>query len=204
VPKVATTHSRDEADSFIGPLNGKTTTFLVEGRGTNLSFASSIMSLLAVTGDSCAVFDLDALYASNSDTIFGTLPTSFNLSTAILVPDPNSRVETDLPQLFHDDPRVVIVDSLNTFHHLLSSDGGSRTRKLSFAVASLSYLARTGRKCVIFTMYRREGFGRPGAGRSISSLSDVTASVEAHDSTLSFRCDRGTAWPSGRYSIRVP
>ncbi len=121
-------HSPDEAHSFIGPLNGKTTTFLVDGRGANLSLSKSIMSLLAVTGDACAVFDLDALYASNSDTIFGPLPVSFNQSTAIFVPDTGSSIESELPRLFYTDPRVVIVDSLNTFHHLLSPDGGSRTK----------------------------------------------------------------------------
>jgi hypothetical protein len=52
-------------------------------------------------------------------------------------------------------------------------------------------------------MYRREGFGRPRSGRSISRLSDVAASVEVHGSELSVRCERGTAWPGGRFSIRI-
>jgi hypothetical protein len=197
--------STEEAHSFIGPLKGKTATLLVEGRTANLSLARAIMALLADTGSACAVLDLDALYASNSDIIFGPLSPSFNHSTTIDVPDPGSSVEGELPQLFSTDPRVIIVDSLNTLHHLLSAnDRSSRSRKFSFAVSMLSYLARTGGKTIIFTMYRREGFGRSRGNRSISSLSDVTASVEARDSALSVICERGTAWPRGKFSIRVP
>jgi hypothetical protein len=197
--------SAEEARSFIGPLNGKTATLLVEGRSANLALAKAIMGLLATAGEACVVLDLDALYASNSDIIFGPLPPAFNQSTAIHVPDPGSRVEGELPQLFSTDPQVIIVDSLNTLHHLLSAnDGSSRSRKFSFAVAMLSYLARTGGKAVIFTMYRREGFGRSRGNRSISSLSDATASVEPRDSALSITCERGTAWPGGKFSIRVP
>ena len=197
--------STEEAQSFIGPLKRKTSTFLVEGRGANLALAKAMMALLATAGDSCMVLDLDAMYASNSDIIFGQLPATFNRSTTIDVPGPQSSVESEFSLLFSSDPRIIIIDSLNTLHHLLSEDGGtSRSRKFSFVVAILSYLARTGGKAVIFTMYRREGLGRARGGRSISSLSDVTASVEARDSELSVTCDRGTAWSGGKVSIRVP
>ena len=189
----------------MGPLKGKTTTLLLDERNANQSFARVAMALLARTGNTCTIFDLDALYSSNSDQILGPLPVTSNRLTTILVPDPDSSIERELPRVFATSSGVIIIDSLNTLHHLLSSeDGSTRSRKLSFAVASLSYIAKAGRKAVIFTMYRREGFGRVGAGRSISSLSDVAASVEVRASELSIKRERGTAWPDGRFSIRIP
>ncbi len=197
--------SAEQSRSFLGPLKGKTTTFLLDGRNANLSFAHVALSMLARAGESCTIFDLDALYSSNSGQILGPLPITSTRSTTIFVPEPGSSIEREFSRIFATDSAVIIIDSLNTFHHLLSSeDGGSRSRKLSFAVASLSYIANTGRKAVIFTMYRREAFGRVGAGRSMSSLSEVTASVEFRGSELSIVCERGTAWPGGRFSVRIP
>jgi hypothetical protein len=197
--------SASDAHSFFGPLAGKTATLVVPGRSANLAFGRAAVSLLARSGDTCAVLDLDALYSSNSDKIFSRLPVKWKESATIQVPEPGSRIEVELPRAFATDTTVLIVDSLNTLNHLLAADdGSSRSRKLSFTAAGLSYIARTGKKAVLFTMYRREGFGRLGGNRSISGLSDVTASVEPRGSELSFNCERGVAWPGGKTSIRIP
>ena len=191
-----------QAHSFLGPLRGKTATFFVGNRQTNLSFAKSITSLTAMTTSGCAIFDLDALYSSNSYEILSDLPSSAARSTCIYVPEPGSNIEIELPRLFRTESGVFIVDSLNTLYHLFSSSGvNSRSRKLAFAVASLSYLARTNGKAILFSMYRREKTMRTGGGRSISDLSDTTVSVEATDSGLLMKCERGTAWPEGRFSL---
>ncbi len=170
-------------------------------------FAETAASLMALTGDGCTVLDLDALYSSNADRIFAGLPVTAARSTIIHVPEPDSSVETELAKLFATDSNVLIIDSLNSLHHLLSSDDArSRSRKLAFAIASLSYLARTDRKAVLFTMYRRERPGRTGAGRSITDLTDLAVSVEANASGVSMKCERGNAWPGGGFSaaVRVP
>jgi hypothetical protein len=194
-----------DAQSFFGPLAGKTVTLLVPGRSADLAFGRAAISLLARSGDACAVLDLDALYSSNSDKVFSGLPAEWKKERAtIRVPEPDSRIEAELPGAFAAEANVLIVDSLNTLNHLLAADdGSSRSRKLSFTVAGLSYIARTEKKVVLFTMYRREGFGRLGI-RSISGLSDVTASVGVRGSELSFSCERGVAWPGGTTSIRIP
>lgn len=197
--------SAHETGSFFEPLKGKTSTFVVAGREANLSFARTVEFLLARTGDGATIFDLDAFYSSNADRIFGGLPGSAAKSTLVHVPEPGSKIETEFTRLFSAGSEVVIIDSLNSLYHLLSlADGSSRSRKLAFAVASLSYLARTDRRAVIFTMYRRERPARTGGGRSISDLSDVTSSVEVRNSELSMKCERGSAWPEGRFSIRIP
>jgi hypothetical protein len=184
---------------------GRTTTFVLESRQANLEFARTIVALLAKAETPCAVFDLDAFYSSNADRIFKPLTGDVAHSTVIRVPEPGSEVEGELARLFEVRPPVLIIDSLNSLYHLLSvEDGSARSRKLNFAVASLSYLARTNAKAVVLTMYRREGLQGSGSGRSISSLSDVTASVEVRGPELQVVCERGTAWAGGRFSTRSP
>jgi len=191
-----------QAYSFLGPLRGKTATFLVGSRQANLSLAKSITSLIAVTTSGCAIFDIDAFYSSNSDEILSALPQNAAKSTCVYVPQPGSSVEIELPRLFRAESGVFLVDSLNTLYHMFSSSGvSSRSRKLAFTVASLSYLARTNGKVILFTMYRRERTMRTGGGRSISDLSDTTISVEVTGSGLLLKCERGRAWPEGRFSL---
>lgn len=193
------------AASFFGPLRGKTSTFVVAGRQANLALAQTVASLLALTGDSSAILDIDALYSSNADSIFGSLPVDAARSTLIHIPQPGSSIEGALPRLFSTDSEVLVIDSLNSLYHLLAqADGSTRSRKLSFAITSLSYLARTDGRAVIFTMYRRERLTRSGGARPISGLSDLTASVELNGSELTLKCERGSAWPGGRFSIRIP
>ena len=184
---------------------GRTTTFILESRQANFDFARTIVTLLAKAETPCAVFDLDAFYSSNADRIFKPFTGDLADSTVIRIPEPGSDVEGEFASLFEVRPPVVIIDSLNSLYHLLSvEDGSARSRKLNFAVASLSYLARTNAKAVVLTMYRREGLQGSGSGRSISKLSDVTASVEVIGPELRFVCERGTAWAGGRFSIRSP
>jgi hypothetical protein len=191
--------------SFFGPLKGRTATFLLDGRDANLGFARALMGLLVQTGESGAVLDLDALYASNADTILHSLPNALAEATSVRVPEPGADIESEVASLFGSTQKLLVVDSLNSLYHLISQeDGSSRSRKLAFAIASLSYLARNDEKAVVLTMYRREGFTRSATGRSISTLSDLTASAEVREDELFVRVERGQAWPGGRYSTRIP
>jgi hypothetical protein len=193
-----------QAHSFLGPLKGKTTTFIVDSRQVNLSLAKSITSLTAMTMSGCTIFDIDAFHSSNSEEILSALPPSAVRLTRVYVPEPGSSVETELPRLFRAESGVFIVDSLNTLYHLFSPSGvSSRSRKLAFVMASLSYLAKTNWKAVLFTMYRREKTMKTGGGRSISDLSDTTVSVEATGSGLLMKCERGKAWPEGKFFLRI-
>jgi hypothetical protein len=191
-----------EAQSFFAPLRGRTATFLLDDREANLDFARTVVSLLARTSDSAQILDLDAFYSSNSDRIFGRLDST---AATISVPEPGTDVESEFARTFGGDQGVVIIDSLNSFYHLISQeDGSSRSRKLNFAIASLSYLAKTNAEAVILSMYRREGLTRWGTGRSISSLSDITASVAVRKQELVVRVERGPGWEGGSFSTRIP
>ena len=193
-----------QALSFIGPLRRKTTTFLVGGRETNLVLSRCMASAAARAG-SCTILDLDAFYSSYADEVMGELTPRERGAVRILVPMAGSEVERPLSRLCASSSEVVIVDSLNTLYHTLSSaDGGPRGRKVGFAIEALSYASRTQGKAALLTMYSREGPSRSGSGRPISHLSDVTASATLEGPTLKFRCERGEAWPGGEFSIRSP
>ncbi len=193
--------SGEQAQSFLSPLVGKTSTFILEDRRSNLAFARTVMSLLAP----CAIVDLDAFYSSNADRIFSGTAASAVRETIIRVPEPGVDVEGEFSALFETQQKVVIIDSLNSLFHLISlEDGSPRSRKLTFAVASLSFFAKTNGKAVILSMYRREGFTRGSTSRSISALSDLTASVAAGREEVTVRTERGAAWPAGVFSIRCP
>ena len=153
----------------------------------------------------CQVFDLDALYSSNADVIFGRLPPDTSERITLRVPPPGSDIEVEFSSLFASKPAILVIDSLNTLYHLLSSeDGIYRSRKLSFAVASLAYAARTTGGVVIMSMYRREGPPRTRTGVPMGSLSDVTVGVRLDGGMLRLKSERGIAWPGGEYSIRIP
>ncbi len=184
---------------------GKTATFLLEGRQANMDFARAAAKILSQAGETCHVLDLDAFYYSNATAIFKALPSGFLKSTTIRVPEPGSDIEREFAGLFESEQKVIVVDSLNTLYHLTSQDdGSSRTRKLTFSVAALSYFARANQKAVILSMYRREGFAHSATGRPISNVSDITASVGVTGEEMTVTCERGTAWPGGAYSTRIP
>ena len=188
---------------FFDPLVGKTTTFLLRGRQANIGFARTMMRLLAEAGAECSILDLDAFYSSNAGLVLAPLADGAESST-IRVPAPGSDIEDEFSRLFETAQEVIVIDSLNSLYHLTSvEDGSSRSRKLTFALAALSYLARTNAKAVVLSMYRREGFARPGPNRSISGLSDVTAAVDIRGSDLTIRTERGSAWPGGSFSTRA-
>jgi len=192
-----------EAQSFFAPLRGRTATFLLQDRQANLDFGRTIIDLLERTGDTAMILDLDAFYASNADQIFRSLgsPTTVSLS----VPEPGADIEEEFAAVFEDGQGVVIIDSLNSFYHLISQeDGSSRSKKMNFAIAALAYFARTNAKAVVLSMYRREGFTRWGTSRSISGLSDITASVDTRNQGLFIRTERGSAWEGGVFSTRIP
>ena len=196
--------SAQQYRSFFGPLVGKTVTFLLDGREPNLEFARTIIKLLAASVSTCAILDLDAFYASNASYILSPLGTDAP-SSVLRIPLPGSPVEDELSSLFGSSQDMVIVDSLNSLYHLLAADdGSSRGRKAAFALAGLSYFARTNSKAVLLSMYRREGFTRTGTARPLSGLSDVTASVQTDGETITIRTERGTAWPGGVFSTRTP
>jgi hypothetical protein len=194
-----------QSREFFGPLEGKVVTFMLKDRNDNMSFARGLVSLVSQTRDKCFILDIDALYASNAREIFSLLSDDQARSIRINVPEVGSRMEDEFPKALEGGSRTVIVDSLNSLHHLFSlDDHGSRSRKLSFAVASLSYAAKVSGSAAILSMYRRDGFTMTLAKGSMSGLADATVSVETHGSELEMDCERGKLWPGASFSIRIP
>jgi len=188
---------------FFAPLWGRTATFLLEDRQANLNFACTAIGLLGQSSHTAEILDLDAFYASNSNRIFRFLGSP--AKATLRIPEPGAVVECEFAKVFESNEGVVIIDSLNSFYHLISQeDGSSRNRKLNFAIASLAYLARTNGRAVILPMYRRENLARWGNARSISGLSDITASVYTRRQELFIKVERGPGWEGGVFSTRIP
>lgn len=197
-------HVDEKARSFFAPLKGKSTTFIVSDRVSGLAFAKSIAALISASGQTCSILDLDAFYASNADVIFA--PRSPDPGkVAIKILGPTTRFEDEFPRIFSAAPAITIIDTLNTLYHLMSSDEGAyRSRKFSLAVASLSFLARESGGVVMLTMYRREPLGRRGQGKTMAGYSDLAVAVQATASEITLLAERGSAWPDGSLSIRIP
>lgn len=158
---------------------------------------------IAQTKTSCITLDLDALYSSNADLIFRGADGATDVT--IRVPPPGAGVEGELSYLFQTRRQAIVIDSLNSLYHLMSTeDGSSKSRRLAFAVASLSFFARANAKAVVMTMYRRERLSRPGTGKSISGLSDATVSVSLEGDELAITTERGRTWVGGGFLTRIP
>jgi hypothetical protein len=190
---------------FIGPLRGHTVTLLVGGRSINLVLAKSLLSKLAGSGVPCTVLDIDALYSSNSDYIISHLTSEEASLIEFLVPDPDSDLEDDVGRLLSSgSDRVLIVDSLNSLYHLMSTGRhNAKNRSLAFVVALLSLVAKTEDRVVFLTMYRREKRNSFVRAKSISDLSDSAIAVSRKGQVLSLKCERGTAWPARDFAIPI-
>jgi hypothetical protein len=173
-------------------LLGHTVTFTVDERNTNLAHARCVMRYLARRKLSCTVLDADAFYASNLQYIIGSMPDESSRRIELLVPDLGSDLQAEFGQLFGiGSHAVTIIDSLNSVFHLLPAEGhGSRNRNLAFVMSLLSYLARTDRRTVFLTAYRRNP--RFEGRNPISALSDQSITVSLVDGKVDFRGKLGS------------
>lgn len=186
----------------MGPLLGRTTTFVFGGRADNLAFARSMLPRAVGATGACTIFDADALYASNAEYVMVPLADSAR-QVEVVVPEPDSDLEAELAQLLGAArDGALVLDSLNSLYHLLPAGGrSSKSRNLAYTMALLAYLAREEGRTVLLTMYERDRTARFGRGKSISELSDITTSVRPSLGALTMRCERGTAWPGGTFTL---
>jgi hypothetical protein len=182
--------SQERLDS----LEGKVVTLLVDGRMTNKTLARGLILNATHRRRFCTVLDIDGLYSSNSDFIFGPLSEEEANTVELLVPEPGSDLRVETAQaLSLCRSQVVIVDSLNSLFHLLPARGrGWRSRNLAFVLAFFSYLARTGGKTVIITKYRRAVEGKV----PVTDRSDYLFSVTLNENIMSLKEEKTTAVPA--------
>lgn len=196
----------EQARSFVEPLKGKTTTFLVDDRETNISLMRCMADVVATTGRGCTVLDIDAFFASNSNEIFSSLSSETARSICIHIPEPVSEIENEVSEVFKTGSEVFVLQNLNTLYHLFRSSGkGSGVRKVAFTIICLSHLTKASGKVGVVIMYGRERvMSTGGGGGSISDFSDAAVLVESTRSEVSLRCRRGTLWPGGEFYLRLP
>ena len=107
------------------------------------------------------------------------------------LPKPGSAIGQNISGLFDLQRGMVVIDSLNTLHHLLSRSG----RGLSFITSALSVFCRANGSMVLMTMYKREGSPEAEGRGSLSELSDLELYARVEGDNLVMRCKRGKAWP---------
>ncbi len=189
------------AKSFLDPLRGKLSVFVVKDRPSGLLLGRLLTSCASSLNSPYAVLDLDAFYASNFDFMKDSdLPAGHN-AARFQIPEVGSKVsEALLGFLRQGESKVLILDNLNSFFHLLSAEHPtSAARKLTFATAVMSQIARTNGVAFLCTIYERDGPIRRNRPRSFSENGDATVSVKVDEGRLVLRCRRGTLWPSGSF-----
>ena len=194
----------EQMRAFLNPLRGKITTFFVTDRATNLSLGRLILSSVAVDGDSTAIMDTDAFYASNSARLAENFSQQNLERFRLYVPETGASSEDVVMMLFKQNKScsVSIIDNLNTLFHLLSSDNpNSAGRKLYFLTAMESFLGHMNNTTVLITVYEREKPIQEKRLKSFSDLGEISIHVSRSDGQLSLKCERGAAWPGNTLSF---
>lgn len=182
-------------------LKGKTVTFVVDDRQTNMLLARFFLSQ---TGATFRVLDLDALYSSCADFILRGDSERGPDSAEICVPLPGAQVEPLLAAFLDSSGRYLIVDSVNTMNHILSLESRrARGRSLAFMMAAFAAYASAENACAILTMYQR-GWPTPREGYQLHDMSDASVSVKAVEGGLLLTHMRGLAWADGVAFVSIP
>jgi len=195
--------SERQSRLFFEPLAGKTTVFRLDGRQSNLRFASAILGLLAGARFGCRILDLDAFYSSNLEALAAGVPRESLAGFDVTLPEPGSEIEAALAALFlggQDKP--LLVDSANSLYQLLSlSNPRAASRKFAFFASALSSWARSNGEPAIASIYDRRPVAHRRASRSLADVFDNSVSISAKGDGLAFRCERGSAWRGGGFFL---
>jgi len=195
--------SERQARLFFEPLGGKTTAFRLDGRQSNLKFASAILRLLAGARLGCRFLDLDAFYSSNLEALAVGVPRENLAGLEMTLLDPGSEVEAALAALLLDgEDRPLVIDSANSLYQLLSvRNPRAAGRKFTFFVSVLSSWARSNGEPAMASIYDRRPVAHRKASRSLADAFDNSVSVSAKRDGLAFRCERGSAWRGGGFFL---
>lgn len=193
------------ARQFLAPLQGKTVVFFVADRDTNLLLSKLLVTSAAASGNSCFVLDMDAFYASNSNSLAGDVSPQDMKNIQLYIPRIGASGEEAALGLFDGvEHRIDIIDDMNSLYHTFSSDDqGSAGRKLTFLMEVLSFLGRTNRMTVLITIYERERPTFTRRARLFAGLGDVSVSIRRDGDGLTLRCDRGAAWPDRTLNLSI-
>ena len=193
-----------QAYAFLGPLKGKSSTFLVKGRTANAIISHLILGCLSVTKLDVTVLDTSNFFGTNMPKLTGNLPKEFLQKNFIeRIPDDSSE-EIPLTEVIATDASVVWIDDMNAIFHLLSSrNQRSGIQLLSTFYRMLSYSARINNTVVLGTVYKTT-FGTAVSGiakRSLPELSDLQVFTDVRAGEAVFRCHEITVWPAEGFVV---
>jgi hypothetical protein len=191
---------------FFEPLEGKTTAFRLNGRPSNLKFASAILRLLAGARLGCRFLDLDAFYSSNMEVLAARVPRDSLSGFDIILPEPGSETEAALASFFLEgESKPLLIDSANSLYQLLSArNPRAASRKFTFFVSALSSWAKSNGKPAIASIYERRPVAHRRPSRSLADTFDSSVSLSFERDGLAFKCERGSAWRGGGFFFPIP
>lgn len=168
--------------SFLDQLKGRLVTFLVDDRASNLRLARFLVATLASSARPFCIFDVDAFYASNSDSL---APLDQQASGELVVPDLEDRIGDVLVALAEAGSHLtLILDNLNSVLHIIDAEGQrSANRKLEFTLMLLSSIAKERGTSVLCVVYERQRAGTKRA-RWLSGLGDARFRVTTEGKSL--------------------
>jgi hypothetical protein len=195
--------SAQQARSLLSPLRGKVAVFSVPDRISNLALGQLLLSSLEISGKTCTILDIDAFYSSNSDLFARDISHGQTEDVWLYVPEVGASAEDLVLHLLNERRSdSVIVDNLNSFFNLFSfDDRNSASRKFTFLMDLLSYLAHSNDVSVLVTLYEREKPIRRRRARSFSGLGDLSLTVGHTKGRLTLQCDGCEGWPDGALSL---
>jgi len=191
-----------QAFAFLAPLRGRTSVFITPSRRRSINLGRFLLGCLAASRKHVVIFDTSSLYGTNIHRITEGLPKEFLQQSSLITP-PSQHIEEALANLFTMKTRAILIDDLNSLHHLISSDKhGSGTQRLFSLLRLLSYQARVTDLCVFWTLYRAEGDSSPekATRRSLAAAADLEISTKVHSNRITFACNEATGWPNNQFS----
>ena len=138
------------------------------------------------------------LWGEHGRSLLKSLPKGFLQQSTLITPQDDRRLEDSMTEVLATKTGAILIDDLNAFHYLLSSDRlQSGTQRLFAFIRLLSYEARINDLFVFGTVYKAEGDSAADRAtkRSLSAAADLQVSTEVRigPSHVQVRRDKGLA-----------
>ena len=191
--------SRGQVYAFLEPLRGRSATFIIADRMTDLAVSRFILGCFATLRIQATLVDTSCFYGTNIEKLTSGLPKEFMQRCTLQFLSENTTNEESLANTFTTTSSALLIDDLNALLHLLSSRGQRfGVHRLSTFFHMLSYGARLNKLFVLGMVYKtRFGNVSTRGQRSLSQVSDLQVATELRtNGEVAFRCGGIAEWPA--------
>lgn len=198
--------TRRQGYTFLEPLRGKSTVFLIADRQENAVMLRFLLGCLAALKYNTALFDTSCFYGVNIKWITQGLPKEFLQQTTLIQLSEKLSPEVSLSDITTIESHVIMIDDLNAILHLLSSQSRrSGIHRLATLYRLLSYEARMNELFILGSIYKSKSQDTASNThkRSLADIADLQVTVEAQPTEIIFRCDKIPTWPIGGFRTPI-